>query len=257
MESVGNFKIQLRRHYPHLFDIIGSLVDEYGQLSGDDLRITATFGSIGMENNSCSFNDHIPCSAMVDIVELLESFGGWSGVSDWYMRNEYRVGENTLVRVNYENDCQTIRCFKENTLLKREIRYKPSAHLTQVRVTTEDDVTIDHDDVVEFSSAQVSVCKYFLVPSATVSGITWRFSLVQRWSGETIREAEACMLASVPPECCFKCDAIGSPDTNKLTDVQQMLLFSSMLLKIQDLLDIPNYKGNNPTTSLLPKFTFV
>jgi hypothetical protein len=169
------------------------------------------------------------------------------------MRNEYMLGENTHVLVDYENDRQTILCFKEKILIKREIQYKPNGHITQVRMKAVEDVILD-DDVVQFSSAQMSICKYFLIQSTTTPGVTWRFYLTQRWSGKTITEAEESMLAQVGPECCVQCEAIN---TSSPTDVQQLLLFSSMILKIQDLLDLSVYQKDTKPSTQIPMFTFL
>jgi len=265
--NLHNFIVQLRRHYPQVYDIAQLLSDDYTHslqqvdTRKGNLEIEASFGtnlynSLGKKY----FNHNLPQGIIREIIEVLGSFGGWSSVSDWFLVYDYDLGNRKRVRVSYENQTQNVSCITKESLVCRDVGYdeiNPQTwalrnFITRINTKFEVDDTYTENQLLEFKSVRVSMRKYFTIPSNNLSYISWSIELIQCWYGKTLAEAELNMTQK-PPECSFECEIMNLPTTDKLSRIQKLLIFSSLLLKIQDLFDIPNtlHSLNLPSFKLL------
>ena len=257
-ERLRNFKIQLHRHYPHVYSVSELLADDYThalntiQQSGwkdGYLEIEATFGKISYDTHGNErFNNDIPSVVMHEIVNIMNSFAGWSSISDWFLVYDYEVGSRKRVRVSYENKTQQITCVHKKPMFRRDLGYREGEAETHewklrdfiTRINTKFEERFEHplDKLLVFSGVRASLRKYFVTPSSILSGISWRMELIQTWTGTTLAEVEEKM-TTVPPVCSFECEIVNLPQSNTFNQIQKLLLFSSLILKMQDLLDIP------------------
>ncbi len=275
-ENLRNFQIQLSRHYPHVYGVSQLLADDYTHALttvGKDgyLEIEATFGKISYDaNGNKRFNHDIPSDIMCEIVNILSSFCGWSSISDWFLVYDYEVGPRKRVRVSYENKTQQITCVHKKPMFRRDVGYreaKEDSHEWKLRdfitrINTKFEARFEHplDELLVFSGVRASLRKYFVTPSSIIPGISWRMELIQTWTGTTLAEVEAKM-TTAPPVCSFECEIVNLPQVNTLNQIQKLLLFSSLMLKMQDLLDIPACAADilkkNQESKDLPAFHFI
>ena len=255
-----NFIVQLRRHYPQVLDVAQSLADDYthsiqqiGNRKGN-LEIEASFGKIVYNSTGTKYcNNALPQDVIREIIEVLSTFGGWSSISDWYLVYDYDLGNRKRVRVSYENQTQSISCITKEPLFSRDIGYDEKSTQTwklrecTTRINTKFEVqnTYTDDKLLEFKNVRISMRKYFVVPSNNIPTISWSLEIIQSWYGTTVADAELKMLRD-PPECRFECEIVNLQSTDQLSRIQKILLFSSFLLKIQDLFDIPNTIHSSP-----------
>ena len=246
-----HFQIQLCRLYPHLYTAMRQIVQQYDSTlqsveqtkDHGALTIEASFGRLayGEERN---FDRTIPVCLMNTIFTLLSSFDAWDSISDWFLVYEYYTSDQTSVRISYENKVQTIQQTTKRTLSVSDCSYSTSnltwklrEYLTRVTLSIEQ-VAETMQEVSEFSSVDISMRKYFVIQSFNLPSVSFQFELVQSWVGETVAIAEE-RLKTSEPRCTFSCKVMNVSVATPLTAIEKSILFTSLLLKMQDFLDIP------------------
>ena len=254
-ENLLHFQVQLKRHYPHVYDMAKLLSEDYSlaleniKEKQGYLEVEATFGKISYDAKGAErFNHAIPIDVMREIVNILGAFSGWSSISDWFLVYDYDIGSRKRVRVSYENQAQQISCIQKKLLFRRDVGYREAddgSHewklrdfITRINTKFEEKCEYPQDALLAFLGVRVSLRKYFIIPSNNLPGISWRMEVIQTWSGTSLAAVEENMVTQ-PPICSFECEIINLPQMNTLNSIEKMLLFSSLMLKMQDLLDIP------------------
>jgi len=273
-QQEDHFHVQLYRQYPHVYPVVTCLVREYNNalktieaLDGSgELEVEAIFGRL-CYGESQYFDNTLPVMVINKILTILTSFGSWDSISDWYIVYDYYTTDQDRIRVSYENKMQKITRLTNKSLSFKHCAYSqekksnsPSWKLRDylVRVNMKYEVkSADVEEIVEFKSVKISIRKYFILQSSSIPAISFRFELIQFWTGETLTTAEKNMKTE-EPKCTFECEIINLPQKDTLTEAQKALVFTSLLLKMQDFLDIPIYtnllQSNDDTAPNIPTF---
>jgi hypothetical protein len=269
-QEATHFNVQLYRQYPHVYNVVVCLVQEYNNAlktieamnKKGELEVEALFGRL-CYGESQYFDNTLPVPVMNKLLTMLSSFGSWDSISDWYIVYDYYTPSSERIRISYENKVQKITSIKKESLSFKDCSYSQDKHphvweLREylIRVNMKYEVkSIEVAEMTEFNSIKISMRKYFVLRSSNLPAISFRFELIQFWIGETTTEAEQKM-KNEEPKCTFECEIINLPQTNTLTDSEKSLLFTSLLLKMQDFIDIPFYTdllhskdGNIPIVS--------
>jgi hypothetical protein len=229
---------------------VKSLVHEYNNVIATQqigtIEIEAVFGRLCF-GDTHRFDDTLPICVMNKLLTLLLSFQYWDSVSDWYLVYDYYSTNQSNVTVSYENKVQSVTQITQQTVSSKDCSYcqdssspwKLRENLIRVNLNLKQDCK-HIDELTEIQSVKISAKKYFVVRSSSLPSVSFRFELTQYWSGTQLSQAEGSMKQDVP-QCTFGCGIINLP--SQLTDSQQFLLFTSLLLKMQDFLDIPIYTG--------------
>lgn len=267
-----HFQVQLCRLYPHIYNVMRRLVQEYDNAFNNITQtketgifcISAVFGRL-CHGDKAHFDSNLAISEINTIFTQLNSFDSWDSISDWFLQYEYRVGSNTNVRVSYENKRQVIRTITERKLSAIDCSYrqanaaqKVSDSLTRICMTWEQEAAA-MSELASFGSVQVSMRKYFVIRSSNMQSVSFRFELIQYWEGETTEEAEKNMRTNIPL-CSFRCEAVTNASV-VLSTAEKSVLFVSLLLKMQDFIDIPVYTRllhcNDRVSPYIPIFEIV
>jgi hypothetical protein len=284
MDPERHFHVQLYRQYPHLYKVVACLVEEYNNcLRGisdikkdqGELEVEAMFGRLCYTTSTGRhFENSLPLDVINKIFTILCSFGEWDSISDWFIVYDYFTSQQERIRVSYENKVQKITRVTKCSLSHRDCAYQHPQkasdrnpddwqlrdYLVRVNMKYESCHKSD-EERVEFASVKLSVRKYFVLRSNSLAGVSFKFELIQFWTGKTIQEAEQKMKLE-EPQCTFECEIINLPREQTLTNPQKFLLFTSLLLKMQDFLDIPTYtqllhSHDSATPDCIPTFQLV
>jgi hypothetical protein len=264
MANVNNFYIQLFRQYPQIASSVPCLVNEYEQsllaiqkLKSDsktgELEVEAMFGKLLFTpSGSKHFQNKLPVEIMNKLMAILFSYTNWNIISDWYVVSDYYTQKKERIRVSYENKQQKVTRVLKHSLSHTDMIYEnvnPEQtskaiwplrnHIVRVNMKFEECLA-NTEEIVGFDSVKLSLRKYFLLASTSVPAVSYRFELIQFWMGNTVEEAEQKM-KSQPPQCAFECEIINLPNDDSLSDTQKSMVFASLLLKMQDFLDIPEF----------------
>lgn len=281
-----HFHVQLCRQYPHLYKVVSCLVEEYNNtlqriseikssLEGE-LEIEAIFGRLCYTSSGGRhFENALPVDIINKILTILSSFSEWDSISDWFIVYDYYTSDRERIRVSYKNKTQKITRIKKHSLSHKDFAYQhpqktpddpkcPSSWKLRdylIRVNMKFEATQpSSEERIEFTSVKLSVRKYFVLRSSSLPLVSFKFELIQYWIGDTVKEAEQKMKLH-PPECTFECEIINLPSEDTLTNAQKSLLFTSLLLKMQDFLDIPTYTrllhSNDDSPLDIPTFQLV
>ena len=257
--GVDNFNIQLYRHYPHVYPVVMKLVQEYNNVlktvgsmeqGAGEVEVEALFGRL-CAGAAQYFNNTLSVDIMNKMLAMLSSFGSWDLISDWYIVYDYYAHDQTRTRVSYEDKVQRITTIRKDSLSFTDCSYSREEHdhvdqswklrdyLIRVNMKLESKLPAV-EEMTAFRSVKVSIRKYFVVRSSNLPEISFRFELIQFWTGVTLAEAERNMI-SHPPRCTFECEIMNLPSVDILSFADKALLFTSLLLKMQDFVDIPFY----------------
>ena len=263
-----HFQVQLCRLYPHIYNVMRRLVQEFDNAhkNVELVKETGTFGTTAVFGRLChgaqpQFDSNIAIPEMNTIFTLLSSFDAWDSVSDWFLTYDYHIADDTNVRVSYENKRQAIQATTKKKLAVVDCSYrqanpipKVGDYLTRICMSFEQEATII-EEVAAFESVTISMRKYFLIRSSNMQSVSFRFELVQYWKGSSPEEAEH-KLKTISPMCFFQCDVLNIPTL--LTQSEKSLLFVSLLLKMQDFIDVPVYtrllQSNDKVSTTIPTF---
>lgn len=255
MQEIDHFNVQLFRQYPHLYKSVLCLVREYTaafekikqlDLCNGDLEIEAMFGRVYI-TDSRRFDHALPVDIMNKLLTILLSFKEWDGISDWYIVYDYYACDKSRIRVSYENKHQKVTRVKKWSLSHTDFSYKEAKtdwklrdYALRVNMKYEQAVENNIEEMVEFTSVKLSTRKYFVCRSKSIPQISFRFELIQYWTGGTVKIAEQKMKTETPL-CSLECEIVNIPSQNTFSNVEKSLLFTSLLLKMQDFFDIPVY----------------
>lgn len=273
LSKVQKFKSKLRQYYPQLTNVVQSLVLDYNNAllstkQGHKFETKAMFGRIIYNHDGEGvLNPHIPVLAIGRLLTTMSSFSGWDSVSEWYLSYDYKALDGVQILVSYENDKQQIQCRRHHSPAMRDIGYEdkhPSLwHLrnytTRVIIQSYEDCVYPECHPVEFERVSASMRKNFVVQSSCLQMLSWRMEIIQTWTAATIADVEESMLVD-DPVCAFTCEILNLPQADILTDIQKSLVFASLLLKMQDFLDIPNHEvgiEQSPSLTNTPVFHFI
>lgn len=266
-----HFQVQLCRLYPHIYNVMRRLVQEFdnARKNIEPVKETGTFATTAVFGRLChgaqsQFDSNIAIPEMNTIFTLLSSFDAWDSVSDWFLTYDYHITKDTNVRVSYENKRQAIQATTRQKLAAVDCSYRQANPtlklgdcLTRICMSFDQEATTI-EEVAAFQSVTISMRKYFLIRSSNLQSVSFRFELVQYWEGSTPEEVER-KLKTISPLCFFQCEVLHTPTL--LTESEKSLLFVSLLLKMQDFIDVPMYtrllQCNDKVSTIIPTFEIV
>lgn len=245
MDSLANLKkfhSCLRRTYPSIYDACKLLTEHYAGViqappGNGNLEIEAI---IGRKSASGSFVNAVPHETVLALIELLDSFEGWSEKTEWYLIYDYYVSKQERVRVTHHSDQRTHEHIVKTSLASDDFAYKKHGPLggfgVRVNMKLEQEVHDSGKTAHEFQSVKISMRRAFVVNSASLPKIKFRIELGESWFGQTVAQAEENRSAGLGTGT-VECEIINAPRTDILAEQDKHLLFASLLLKIQDLFD--------------------
>ena len=231
MTNLNTFRMQLLRQHPQVYGAATVLVAALAQQEAVT-GVTAEMGVLTPRG----FDGSLSTADGQRLLQLLQTCDGWQAQSNWYLVEEYQVDATRHIRIAYENNQRTEEVITVQQTADSVFTYQSPADTTvAVRFETPLDAgPVNRLQAYETATAVVE--RYFVMPCGSVPGVIWRFCVRQLWSAETMSAAEAAMVTQ-PPRWAVKCQALKVPPN--MTDEHQYLVVTSLLLKMQDLLDIP------------------
>jgi len=264
METHDNFRINLYRKYPQLAGAVEDLVDAYNTVLSDleslpdgELEIEAFFGKLHYsKGRSPQFDNNIPDAVVKRLSLMLDGYTEWDEVQDWFLVYDYYLSTKERVRVIFSDEKRTVTTIKKHSLSRKDFSYSENAEesawelrdfLTRVCMKLEE--PRESVPIAEFDSVKISVRKSYLIRSSNLDKIKFRFDLIQFWTGQTLKEAESSM-STDRPRLTLECEIVNVPRENILAERDKFIMFTGLLIKIQDFLDFPVYYDHVSPTGL-------
>lgn len=257
MDQHSNFLIQLHRKYPQLAQAVQLLVKEINQIRdlspNENLEVEATFGKLHYtQSNKTQFHNVINEDIMSQIENMLNSFTEWTSVKDWWLIYDYYTESNQRFRVHYESkEDKHVECIQKQPLTKQDFSYASAGqpcnnqttlrnYLVRVNLKVESKLEKENTpEITRFNYVRTSVRKSFVIDCKSVSSVQFQFDLIKFWEGKTLEEVETRM-KNQPPGLSVECEILNLPKREQFTENQKILVFTSLLLKMQDFLDYPH-----------------
>lgn len=244
MESVANlqrFQAFLLRTYPAINGAAKLLAGRYSEV----IRQTLPKGNLEIEavigrKNGNSFSNAVPQETVAMLISLLDSFDGWVEKTDWTLSYDYYIKKHERVRVTHHKDQRTHDHIIKKSLACDDFNYKQFGPLggfcVRVNMKLEQDVPDNGKVAHEFQSVKISMRRSFVISSVSLPKIKFRLDLGESWFGATVAEAESNRAAKEGVGT-VECEILNTPVADILAEQDKYLLFTSLLLKVQDLFD--------------------
>lgn len=258
-----SFNIQLFRQYPHIYHISKLLTNLL------DSALAATShkkGLIKIEATFCrnkDFTNDLNVTIIDEIYSMLSSYDNWDYISDWFLVYDYANATNKIT-VSYENKTQTILNnvnklisylnITYNNISNKHCNWDLHDYISRININFNEPQ--ECDEFVEFTKVKISLQKYFVLDSNVIPSVSFKFIIIKTWRGNNMHEAEQ-SLKETEPIYSFTCEIIIKSQILKLTTNEKLLMFTSLLLKLQDFFDIPTFTkliNNNELYSTIPFF---
>lgn len=237
------FHAFMLRSYPAINSAAKLLTSRYGQvirqqLPKGNLEIEAIIGRRGANG---SFSNAVPHDTISMLINLLDSFDGWvENTKEWSLIYDYYISKHERVRVTHHKDQRTNEHVIKKPLACDDFVYKSRGPLggfcVRVNMKLEQEVHDSGKVAHEFQSVKISMRRSFVINSTSVPKFKFRFELGESWFGATVAEAEQSRSANEGVGT-VECEILDTPLVDILADQDKHLLFSSLMLKVQDLFD--------------------
>lgn len=242
MDSLAKFKAALCRTYPTISDVVMYMADQYSRIVDSEehvgtLEIEAVIGGLDAKG---AFTNHVPQRVVKSLVELLDSFKGWSEVVDWTLIHDHYISNHERVRVVQSKDGRSSDHIIKTSLTSDDFVYKKTGPLggrvVRMNMKMEQEIEQDRKVLLAFKSVKISVRRAFVIASSNLPKVKFRIELGEYWVGATVAEAEA-KRAAGDGFGTIECEIVNAPTSNTLAAQDKLLLFASLWLKVQDLYD--------------------
>ena len=237
---MDELRLHLHRRYPQLIHATNEL-HQRSISSKNSNTITATFGSILHSQQNSNFTNKLSETMFDEISKLLTSFQQWSFESDWVMCVNYEHNGQGWCILHDDIQSPTI----EHYILDQSPLYFSYNHsggsydrLLQISFNERNNSQTENS-AFAFSMVEISIRKLFRIASSHLSDVLFDFELLQSWYGKSFAEAEE-NLKNSKPTYSFICMLKG---ISNLSAEQIWLSLLSLLLKLQDFIDIPFYSN--------------
>lgn len=248
MQAYENFRTQLHRSYPQVAKCAEELVLEYNRAVEESpevpgsLEVEATFG----RTDGRRFHNGIPPDAAQKLESMLDSSSDWLEKTEWYLVYDYHVDSDTRLRVSYRNPKhRVITLTRKHRLSQRTMQYgtgrcrgwKLRNYLTRVNMKFEEAIKQPSDRLSRYERIRLSVRKSYVIRSKNIPHIRWAYDLIKCWTAPTQKEAHE-MMKTEPPSYSVECE-LCRDEPSALPEKEKLLAFTSLLLKMQDFLELP------------------
>lgn len=230
-----DLQMVMHRRYPQFIPALNEIHSKYKPNIG---KITATFGSVLHSKNNTLFSNCLNEGTYDQMQKLLVSCQEWTSQSDWFMSVDY-LQTNQCWTVDYIDSEIKARHMLRETEQPTFLRYNHGngyhdclAKISFLETTSQLDA-----NATTFEQVIISLRKNFIMASSCLKDVSFEYEVCQSWRGKTFQEAENNLMTQ-SPNLSLCCSAII---TRHLIDDEIRTVTLSLLLKLQDLVDIPFY----------------
>jgi hypothetical protein len=245
MDPIANrqrFHAFLLRSYPGTYDATKLLATRYSEVIREPLKGNLEIEAIiGKKNADGSFSNAVPQETISMLIHLMDSFDGWlENNKEWSLCYDYYISKHERVRVTHHKDQRTHEHIIKRPLARDDFAYKARGPLggfcVRVNMKLEQEVRDTGKVAHEFQSVKISMRRAFVINSVSLPKIKFRIELGESWFGATVADAELSRSANEGVGT-VECEIIDTPLMDILADQDKYLLFTSLMLKVQDLFD--------------------
>jgi hypothetical protein len=240
--SRQRFHAFLLRSYPNIYDATKLLTTRYSEVIQQPLKGNLEIEAIiGKRSATGSFSNAVPHETVSMLINLLDSFDGWiENTKEWSLSYDYYISKLERVRVTHHKDQRTHDHIVKKPLASDDFVYKAHGPLggfcVRVNMKLEQEVRDTGKVAHEFQSVKISMRRAFVINSVSLPKIKFRIELGESWFGATVADAEQSRSANEGVGT-VECEIIDTPLIDILADQDKYLLFTSLMLKVQDLFD--------------------
>lgn len=259
----------MSRLFPQLYDAAKALANDYKRtierLARESkneentclLEVEASFGHMktNFETGNPTFDPNLSKDAYQFIETRLNSCKNWSKEKPLYLVYDFISKDGIRARHVFAENNQTsqLTLIQKSTLFRNTLTYQTVADeksallrrspdvmqnkLVRVNMKLEEKLRSDDKKLFEFNLVRISMRRAYFMSSSNFPDISWKFELISVWEAKTAVEAEKMMHDDQEPIRMFELEVVGLPKTDKLSEDQVVLLFISLLIKMQDFLE--------------------
>jgi hypothetical protein len=244
MGTVDNFKYELFRAYPQIAPAALKLAEQYDLNLREIAESKCRRSSLEIEAVLAGLTR----DGFEEVSKLLSSCDRWIGSSSWYMVRDFYGADSNRTRITVRDGKRTVERIRKRRLSTVDLEYSHGGKVVEsipcrFRVNSKleepvaDAQVAQNADIMRYNTVRLSVRKEYRCASRNVNGIGWMYHLIQTWAAGSVEEAERDMKDRSPTSYAVECEITDLPSEDTLTTQEKLTVFTSMLLKVQDLIE--------------------
>ena len=249
MDKMTDFKYELFRAYPQIAPAAVTLAGQY------DLNLKAIAEETRLQRSTLEIEAvlaDLTREGFEEVCKLFASCDRWIGSSSWYMVRDFYDTHSNRTRITVRDGKRTVERIRKRRLSSVDVEYSHRGETVKsipcrFRVNSkleepttggaEEKGTAQHANIMHYNTVRLSIRKEYRCASRNVNGIGWMYHLIQTWVAGSVEEAERSMKNRSPDSYAVECEITDLPSEDTLTTQEKLTVFTSMLLKVQDLIE--------------------
>lgn len=262
------FRILLLRQYPQVYPAAAALAQRAETFG--TIQIEAVFGQLQIPHQV--FDSSLPDEVVSEMLAMLTDFASWESISDWFLVHDYVLADHQSMRVSYQHSTPKATVYQGKPMTCQDLWYGTSEdeqepeqspewalreRLVRINLRSVREVETP-PNTAAYQTVRISLRKQFQSRSHSVPCANFQFELVQFWDGASVVAIQERMSQGEKPQFTFVTNVLNLPPMNGMSEKDRLLIFTSLLLKIQDFLEFPvcKYQTAKASPTALPVASF-
>jgi hypothetical protein len=239
---MNEIRVQTARQYPQIISAIHHIHEAWK--TSKPSNVIASFGHT---HNKAQFREDLSLFTWKEISDLLATCPKWHKKEDWFIELDYQ-NQSDGWRISYRSG--KVEPFPMTTGHHFDFRYVPQCpqdpsfsflHDHTLRISFQPNPPkADSNKGFAFDHVRLRASQIYVIESSHVPNIEFEFRMNATWEGANMEAIEQAVERGNAPNLSICCQVKDVPST--LTDEQSWMVFLSLFLKMQDLMDLRMYQ---------------